>query len=736
MKNVKFLFLVLFSTLFFGSCVSHKSTGEIGYSDYNRRKTIRNAKLKKKTSGAGILFQLGATGGGAYLGYDKNFVEIENQDGSMTKNKYVSAAVGGLIGLGVSSIGNKLVKGGDPVIIVGADKNKVQKWIKKYNRTYQLIPNSTMGNTFDIIPKNADQSYTIKGIGDTRQFKKLFPNSKHLNNVLKRSYLSVDRTTLAELVNLFPTASPLILTKIKTRYIKESPSLLAYFDANKKYPNIIKNVPVKALDRIQHMEDVKNYIKIYPNLNQELLLGKAQVYATNLQTVLYFNQQFPANPFFEKVISRIIPSSTSEEIKKMLNAFPNCTCKNKLQIAWLAKSDNITEFIQRNKELPVLNMNRTFDLTNRASTKQLVNQLSENKTILGESITDRLTKEAKEYFLKKNYQSRRTEDKFQNAFITFVKKENWLSPESNIYIKKAKDRIYLNNKAEMDRRNEIDDVKNYVSLVDGYIQTTEGDELSFLQSIGSTLTDMGNMNAFLIGKLKNYGKFPKKVKLKGAINLVKEEDNIYGSSKKSYQKEGDFYTEIPPGGTTDFVILIKYTWKHKDESSIWGRNAYIVNLDKNDPVDIDWEYYNGTISSNIIKKQNQLIRQYQSSGNIAKKSGWQSNYEVTSRGHEIINQSSAAYVDIRRLTENSTSNGCISIFSENDEDYAYISTIMTSKGEIKKFTDANKDNSAGCFSTRDFPLTVSVSYISDNNKKVNTTVKLNDFYDYSISVTE
>ena len=145
--------------------------------------------------------------------------------------------------------------------------------------------------------------------------------------------------------------------------------------------------------------------------------------------------------------------------------------------------------------------------------------------------------------------------------------------------------------------------------------------------------------------------------------------------------------------------------------------------------DFEIEYYDSNIPSSQEKLKQETEKSY-SSRTIGGGSG--SRYMVDSETHTVL-EDKRCYVDVTRLTDNTDSDGCISIYADNVS-HSYSSLIITNNGGEYDYSSEEEDNITECFDYSDFPLVVSVSFINENGKQVNSKVRLEKFYDYDITI--
>jgi len=698
---------------------------------------IRNPHYKKKVNFLGYATMAGFAAGLGYLGHTNPFVKY-NSNNELVNNPEASAAIAGLAGLGLAITGNYTLGQKDKLSYLENTPTEFKKWARKYNKNYKVVTSRSYKSTLLLINKNAEQFYTFRNMEDVDIFIESFPNSNHNVLICSRSYKNlpyVDLPTLLDKVNIKGST---IEEEIKLHFINSSRTLSEYISALKLYPDIKEDPYSDGIDYIGSMVDVAKYTEYFSTPDRSRLIEKAVNYATTFNAVKYFNSEFPSNPYFGKVILDLIPTSSDNELEELINLFPNSNSINKVKEEYILRTNNAYSFIERNSIYKFYNFKKSYDLINSKECKSFILSIKNNGKI-PEQNKNILINSATEVYLSKEYKSKNTTDQSQKDFISYVSDNNWLSKIiADTYINKANNQIQVNTNKRYLVDNELDNIHEYVAISGHGYEDADGEELGLWDGILSTLGERINKKLFLKVNVTNFGAKEKKVKVTAFLNMIKESESMWGKSKKKSQLKKEFILNIPPNTTSkEMLVEYKYQIKFKDERSIWGRNYFYYGPDRDlekegKLFDFEIEYYDSYIPSSQEKLKQEAEKSYNSrtrGGNSG------SMYMVDSETHTIL-EDKRCYVDVNRLTDNSDSHGCISIFTD-DVQHSYYSSITTDSGRNYNYSGESgeeKDNSTECFDYSDFPIIVSVSFINDSGKQVNAKVRLERFYDYDVTI--
>lgn len=706
------------------------------YPDYNERIKVSKPKYKKKLNLVGYGLIATSTAAGAFGGYQSNFIVYNNsKTGERQTNKSGNAVLGGLVGFGTSTLFNYLFFRKDKLLSVS--NNEIDSWVRKFDKRYIPIESESSSHSIMMIPKDGDRTYQFKDINDARIFKNTFPNSLYLDDNLKKSFDSLNKSDLSSVIQLFPNANESLQKEMKTLYISYSRSLQEYINSISKFADVRENEEDIAMELIKSMDDVKLYIRHFKNYNKEELVDRAKNYATTFSDVKYFNNQFPNSSYQSKVIKELLPKCSDDQLIDLVNTYPTINCIDEIKIAYLCNTTSVDEFLKRNNKYHFFQLRDFYDYSNANSVKELVESLNSIKEQLNSGTANKLISDAKNELLQKVYTKRDYSNKEQEAFIAYTEMNGWLRPESANYVRKAKSQIQKNIQNAETIANELDDIYRYVDYLGGKIETADGKELSFWQKIQSTSSDVQNKLAFVKATFRNNGKYPKKVKVKATLNFLESKKGVW-ASKTTINEDGMnkyYYLEILPNSNKDIFLMYEYTSKYRNtRHGIWGTDKYDYNVNSEDPVTIDYSYFSGTIP---YSQDNELKSAKKAYANKGRSISSGSLYQVTTTSHDIISKSSDARIDVTHSVRHADIRGCISIFSNNNESSAYSSSVLTSNNYTKNnYSDASDDNAAGCYDSSDFPLTIKVSYISKKGKSINGMIRLYEYNNYDIRVEE
>jgi hypothetical protein len=179
-------------------------------------------------------------------------------------------------------------------------------------------------------------------------------------------------------------------------------------------------------------------------------------------------------------------------------------------------------------------------------------------------------------------------------------------------------------------REEKDNINNYIKIETQDIFFAKGDGLSFWDHLSSANTDLKNWNVFVVAKVKNTGKLPKRIKaIPKLIITNKHTVSVLFMSEtstdyKTYNAE--WYIDIAPNSSNVVIGYFKFQQQsgfHGGAIFGMGTNSYI---DENNAFRISFEYYDNKIPASVIQQQNDLIETLRKNGNVAIKEGYASQY--------------------------------------------------------------------------------------------------------------
>lgn len=729
---------LLVGVLLVSSCTTAKvQHNQIKEQNENGLLVVKNPHYKKKVNGLGYAAMIGSAATLGYLGYTNPFVKY-NSETETVNNPEASAAIGALAGLGFVITGNYVIGQKDKLSYLNNTPEEFKKWASKYNKNYKVVNSKSTKSKLLLINKNAEEYYTFKNMEDVDIFVESFPNSTHNLLVCARSYKNLKYKNLPSLLDKVNISGSPMEKEIQLHYINSSQTLSEYISALDLYPNVKENPYADGIDYIGSMVDVAKYTEYFSTPDKGRLIEKAVNFASDFNTVKYFNTTFPTNPYYHKVILDVIPVSSDNELEALISLFPNSSSINQVKREYILRADNSYSFIERNARYNFYKLNPSYVLSNLKECESFISSVKANNKIPEQNKRNFIAS-ASEVLLSKKYKATNTTDRSQKDFISFVRSKDWLSQvKADTYLRKANNQIQINANRRYLVENELDDVSKYVSITGHGYEDADGEELGFWDGILSTMGERINKKLFLKVNVKNYGQKEKKVKVTAYLNMVKESESMWGKSNKKSQLKKEYILNIPPNTTSEEMLVeYKYQIKFKDERSIWGRNYFYygpdMDLEKEGELfDFEIEYYDSYIPSSQVALKQEAEQSY-NSRTRGNSSG--SRYMVDSKTHTVI-EDKRCYVDVKRLTDNTDSNGCISIYAD-DVSHAYFSSITTNNGREYNYSGEegeDKDDFTECFDYSDFPMIVSVSFTNESGKEVNARVRLESFYDYDVSI--
>lgn len=726
--------------LIFGLFLSSCTSARVKYStpvneNSNGVIEIRNPHYDRKVNVIGYVAMAGLTGGGAYAGYKNPFVKY-NTKVEEVNSPEASAAVAGLAGLGIAITGNYILGKKDKLSYPKNKSNELKKWAKKYSSKYILIESMSTNSNLVLVNKKAEQYYVFNDMQDVDIFVEAFPNSDYNSLICAKSYRNLYYSKIPELLEKVNIKGSSVDKEIKLHYINSSQALSEYLSALRLYPNIKNNPSVDGIQYIESMDDVRTYSKYFKKIDENKLIDRAAKYATTFSNVKYFNQKFPHNSYYDRVLLDIIPSSSDKELEDLIILFPKSSSIDKIKEIYILRAESADTFIKRNSKYSFFKLRNQYSLTKIKDCKDFVTSVKKTNSIALEQ-KQKLIASASKDFLFEKYRNTTTTDKAQKTFITFIKENSWLSKrEADNYIAKANNQIASNARIRYMFENELDDIDKYVYIKTIEYEDADGEKLGFFDQLLSTSAERINKKLFLKVHLTNEGNLKKKVKVTAYLNMVEETKALLENSRNSSKIKKEYILEIPPNTTSkEMIVEYDYQVRFKDEYiPVWGQNYFYYGPDRElekegELFDFELEYYDSSVPD-----YQEFLRQEVSDSYKNRKRGTNSGsrYMVNSNTHEVL-EDTQCYVDVKRLTDNSESNGCLSIYSD-DVSSAYYSSITTYNGKKSSYSNKDDDNFTDCFEYSDFPLVVSVSYIKKNGKQVKSRVRLESFYDYEINI--
>jgi hypothetical protein len=278
--NTIFLFLGCIP-LFFVSCVAEKPQGKIGLPDSNQRQLIKSHSYKKKATALGVLTTLGATAGGGYLGYEKPVIKTNTEGESAKPAQIPSAVVGAAVGYGITSFVNHVILRQGKRNIRVSDKGE---WIrKKFGRHKQYL--RSVPNGFYVIDRRVVSNFIVREMQDVEDFFSAFPNAilYDKEKVVGQAKDVLPRDKLPELLSYLPETQH--ASAIKQQYLRKSETLTELYESITRYP-VLKEIAEQDITmKSNGFKDGLKFVKYYPNSNY-----KKQVLIKSMPVNLNYSQ--------------------------------------------------------------------------------------------------------------------------------------------------------------------------------------------------------------------------------------------------------------------------------------------------------------------------------------------------------------------------------------------------------------------------------------------------------------
>lgn len=153
-----------------------------------------------------------------------------------------------------------------------------------------------------------------------------------------------------------------------------------------------------------------------------------------------------------------------------------------------------------------------------------------------------------------------------------------------------------------------------VKVMEEQIYFAKGDGANLGQFLNSS--DKGyqyqNVNVFVIGKVKNFTKTTRKVKVKVTYYVDATGRALFSSQTTTRDYPTNFFAELGPNEEKLFATYLKL----KRESQSYGIGSTSVDLNAEKPYKIEIEPFTDNISSETIANQNAVIEHLRTNGNI------------------------------------------------------------------------------------------------------------------------
>ena len=248
-KSIYYIFIYISIS----SCTSYRIMYQtVDQNDYNMRIEIKDPQYNKKLNYLGTGLSLGSTTAGGYLGYRNEIVKYNNKENEQVTSVYANAAIGSVIGYGVSSLINYIIWKQGKRISPDLGKGGLNEWITKYNPDYTLIEHRY--NSLRLIKKIANNHnlFHARNYEDLTDFKKAFPKSEELNIIIIRDFPKFEKfeDILISFEKIYPESPSIVKAAIKNHILNFRWTLTESFE--------IFQLAQKIED-----EEVKNDIKTH-----------------------------------------------------------------------------------------------------------------------------------------------------------------------------------------------------------------------------------------------------------------------------------------------------------------------------------------------------------------------------------------------------------------------------------------------------------------------------------------
>ncbi len=293
--------------------------------DYNLRKNYRDAHFKKKINLPGILAVAGATTVGAYLGYQSYLLVFTNKEGARTTNKPANAVLGGVVGFGISSLGNYLVSGLGKEFSL-QNKTDRERWLRQYDPKLIDLSQSLANNQFYVLPRKAESIFEVRKLTDGHDFLFAFPESPRRNEVFKKSLGFAKRADFPLLIA--KCESCLAATEAKRTYIRWSEGFGQFDEARARYPEVIKSelkdtLEFWAANSVRSTDDFLKFQKFAPQSKYKDLAFEKPLLSENITGLIALAKAFPEAKKRQAAVERCFELAFSfAELLVVAKAFP------------------------------------------------------------------------------------------------------------------------------------------------------------------------------------------------------------------------------------------------------------------------------------------------------------------------------------------------------------------------------------------------------------------------------
>jgi hypothetical protein len=199
---------------------------------------------------------------------------------------------------------------------------------------------------------------------------------------------------------------------------------------------------------------------------------------------------------------------------------------------------------------------------------------------------------------------------------------------SGRHIAEANNRLSIFRQKAMEA--EVDDINKYISVLSDDIFYAKGDGLDVWDWIASGGKDMKNVNAFVIGRVTNTGKLPKKIKATITLFVITEIESTFMLVTRSTAYTDtytyEWFLELAPGESDIIGSHFKVQLSSGSTGSGLLGSASAKYIPKTEPYRISFDYCETDIASYIFSSQDKFLNTLRENGNVAVKAGFESRY--------------------------------------------------------------------------------------------------------------
>lgn len=398
------------------SCTSlHPTYYNVSKEDYNTRVKVSDPGYHKKINGVGVGAILATTAGGAYLGYQNELIAVSDANHSVKSDKYINAAIGGLVGFGVSSLANYLIAGQGKRVSFKGTKDDMNRWVSKYDNNYTGL-RITNGDII-MIADAADEDYTVDNWSDIEDFYSVFDDSQYKTDVFDQGVEVLDRRYMPDLIDKFPSCK--YVPDAKFVYYDLSENLEQLFEAERRFPNRKYEVEEKAVKLTRSYSDARKFFDKYPSskfnkyvyinsLASSYTKNEAKAIKKKLGSTYYLTQndlKKKKDRHFQNYSRALIATENPTSLQTAFNLFNdykwlnyNNRTDDVLGLIWKIAYDDYKDGDQLIRDLTNISNDKRYSFLgiNNAKfpsfiRKKLQSELQKNVEVVEESVTDSRT---------------------------------------------------------------------------------------------------------------------------------------------------------------------------------------------------------------------------------------------------------------------------------------------------------------------------------------------------------